>query len=158
MFISAPNGNLPEAMNYFLRECSKRINLYSGRINHVFGGPYHWSLITHEDYYSNAFRYVVQNPLRAGICKRVEKYPFSTIMSQIGECPMFIPLHDSIFKNCSIFTENPFSALSWLNDGANDLEYWDQVRAGLKKREFRMPEKRSRRRPFLLRSIEDCQK
>lgn len=74
-----PQRNIDKFMQFFNRHISLRINQSSGRINHVFGGPYKWSKIHNERYYLNAIKYLYQNPLRAGLCKSCENYPYSTL-------------------------------------------------------------------------------
>jgi putative transposase len=73
---STPEENLDEAMRYFMTLTSSEIAKMTGRINHVYGGRYKWSLITNPVHYANVYRYVYQNPLRAGICKSIVDYKF----------------------------------------------------------------------------------
>lgn len=78
LLVRFPDAPIDKFMHFFNKNMSKRINMASGRINHVFGGSYKWSLIDSSPYYFNAIKYVYQNPLRAGMCARVEQYPYST--------------------------------------------------------------------------------
>lgn len=74
--VSTPDGNLDAGMQYLLREMSKKVNFITERMNHLWGGRYKWSSIQSEYYYETVYRYVYQNPLRAGICSNVEIYPY----------------------------------------------------------------------------------
>jgi REP element-mobilizing transposase RayT len=74
-----PNGNLGAAMLYFMRETARAISRDSGRINHSYGGAHHKSLINSDLYLMHAYKYVYQNPLRAGFSRRAEEYRFSTL-------------------------------------------------------------------------------
>src|SRR3989344_5455273 len=60
LLLSTPRENLDLAMGYFQREVSRSTNRSLGRINHLFGGRYKWSLIDNCHYYENAFRYLYQ--------------------------------------------------------------------------------------------------
>lgn len=78
LMIRTPDSNIDKVMKYFNGKLSRLINRSAGRINHVFGAPYRWSLIENRIYYLNAIKYLYQNPVRAKICDRVENYPYST--------------------------------------------------------------------------------
>lgn len=78
MMARFPEAPIDKFMRFFNKSMSQRINMSTGRINHVFGGSYKWSLINSRVYYFNAIKYLYQNPVRAGICDRVEQYPYST--------------------------------------------------------------------------------
>jgi putative transposase len=59
-------------------------NLRHGRINHLFGRRYWSELITTDAYLLEACRYVVQNPVRAGICAVCEDWKWSSYRATIG--------------------------------------------------------------------------
>jgi REP element-mobilizing transposase RayT len=126
-----PNANIDAIMNYFQRETSKVIATETGRINHIYGGPYNPSLIREPRYYINAYKYVLRNPVDAQLCSKVEEYPYSTLSGVLGLTKLTIPVfgNDELFYN----TEN---FLKWLN-----TEYEENVseviRKGLKRREFK---------------------
>ncbi len=75
---STPSDHLGAVMNYFMRETSKRIGANSGRINRIFGARYHWSVLDNPVSFCHAYKYVIRNPVEAGMIDRVEDYPFST--------------------------------------------------------------------------------
>ncbi len=79
MILSAPNRNLDAIMMYFLSDATRWIQNSSGRINHIFGGRYGWSLLEGPQALAYAYKYIYRNPVRAGLCDRVEDYPFSTL-------------------------------------------------------------------------------
>lgn len=83
-----PLANIDKAMHQLNKNIARRINMSTGRINHVFGRPYNWSLITRERYYFYATRYLYQNPVRAGICERVEDYPYSSLHHNVKWFPL----------------------------------------------------------------------
>jgi len=132
MILRTPNANLDQAMNYFLREVSKEIGRISKRTNQIFGGPYHRSLLKTEAHYYNAYKYVYQNPIRAGICEQVEDYPYSTIRNLLGRQRSIIPVSAD-----NIIGENPFTALKWLNQRIEDSTL-NSIRKGLRKYEFKI--------------------
>ena len=120
---------LPIVMEWFQRSINREINKKAERINHLFGGPYKGSLITHSNYFYNVIRYVYQNPVSANIVNKVEYYPFSTI--QNGEIPLCWPIteiSEGIPKEHKEF-------LSYLNKEI-DLEVRAELTKGLNKGEF----------------------
>lgn len=132
MLVRTPDSNLDRAMNYFLRESSKEIGRLSNRINQIFGGPYHRCLIKSEAHHHNVYKYIYQNPVRAGVCRRVEEYPFSTLRNILGLQRSIIPVSGDLY-----LSENPFETLNWLNQKleANEVE---SLRKGLRKGEFQL--------------------
>lgn len=113
---STPNANLDAFMNYFLRESAKRINETSERINHVYGGPYKWSLITNRFHYEQVMRYVFQNPLKVGLTDRVENYPYSSLHYQYSGIDCGFPIGESIFELQNLFDYPIWHKMEWLNE------------------------------------------
>jgi putative transposase len=120
-----PNGNLDQIMQVFLRATSIKINLQAKSINHLWGGRYKWSLIESKAHYYQVYRYIFQNPVRAGICKRVEEYPYSTLKEAI------FPIHSSI----SMSFGGSEGELIWLNEHF-DKEDEELIKLGLRKYQF----------------------
>lgn len=128
-----PKGNLDEVMRSFLRMSSVRINLRAGGINHLWGSRYKWSLIESQNHYYQVYRYVFQNPVRAGICDRVEDYPYSTIK----EVPF--PIHSSI----PLSFGGKEGELHWLNERYNRKDE-ELIKLGLRKHQFDVNQRKLR--------------
>jgi len=120
-----PKGNLDQIMHRFLRSTSMHINSKRNSINHLWGGRYKWSLIESQNHYYQVYRYVYQNPVRAGLCKKVEDYPYSTLKTQTLPLHSFIPM---------AFGGNE-GELHWLNRPFED-KYNQLIKMGLKKYKF----------------------
>lgn len=133
MLVQTPEANLDQAMNYFLREISRRLGEESGRINHIFGGPYHWTLIKNSIYYQHAYKYIYRNPVHAGICKRVEEYPFSSLRGLLGMDRLVMPVYDNLN-----LIQDPGRQLSWLNRDYSE-ENRLAIKAALYHSEFTLP-------------------
>jgi putative transposase len=54
------------------------------RINHLFGRRFWSEHINTEAYLFEAIRYVIQNPVRAGLCGSCEEWPWSSYRATIG--------------------------------------------------------------------------
>ena len=129
LLVTAPQGNLSMALLYFLREVSKEITRLSGRINQTFGGRNHKTLIEEYNYFMSTYKYIYQNPLRAGICERVEEYPYSTLHGLCGLKPLIVPLvEDTILFNPDFDEE----VLKWLNTRP-DIGFEEEMRIALRR-------------------------
>lgn len=132
LLVSTPDANISEAMNYLLREISKELNRNSGRINQNWGGPHYKTLIESFHYFMNTYKYIHRNPVRAGLCAKVEDYPFSTLHGLCGQSRLVIPVEEDTL----LFDPNfNLQTLEWLNTPScpNDEE---EVRKALRRRFF----------------------
>ena len=82
---TTPNNDIDSFMMHFNKSFSEKIKSSSGAINQKFGGRYKWCIIEHQNYFYNVMRYVFRNPVRAGLVKKVESYPYSTAKEKKGK-------------------------------------------------------------------------
>lgn len=136
LLATTPEKNLDEAMLYFMRETAREINRTSSRINHIFGGPYKWSVITHKRYYEHAVRYVYQNPVKAGIVDKVESYPFSTLLYLYTSKKLRFPIAESCFDRDGVMDLALWQRLHFLNTRYTDDEE-DSIRRAFRHSQFR---------------------
>jgi REP element-mobilizing transposase RayT len=140
LIVQAPEGNLSDAMRFFMAESGRDLRLHSARINRVFGTRFHRSLITSPHYYLHAYKYLYRNPVEAGMTKSVEDYPFSTLPGLLGKAKLDLPICDD--ANWESF-ESRVQTLKWLNEDIDPLD-WQTIAKGLKKSEFKLPRKNNR--------------
>ncbi|QLY25849.1 transposase [Bdellovibrio sp. KM01] len=144
MIVSTPDANLDEAMNYLMREVSKRIGERVGRINQIFGGPYKWSLIKDDIYLHHAYKYIYRNPVDAGMISRVEEYPFSTLRGLLGLDYLHIPTYDPLDIGRELNSQ-----LNWLNQAYAPDER-ETIKKALSKKEFRFTrDDKTRKMPII---------
>lgn len=141
MLLTTPDANLDKTMNYLLREVSKAIGEETGRINQIFGGPYHWTVIRNRLYYEHAYKYVYRNPVEARICGRVEQYPYSTLRGILG----FDHLPFPAFDNMNLIV-NPDAQLRWLNEPYPNTDFLEEIRLAMRYREFEFHADRTSRK------------
>ena len=142
LLIKAPLQNLPEGMNYLLRETSRRIGEGTNRINHVYGGPYHWTLVRDWRHLHIAYKYLYRNPVEAGVCARVEEYEFSTLQMLLGQAHSLIPICDPLE-----FVSQSTELLYWMNHGWTEKQR-DSLEKAFRRKEFTWPIDRERKKPF----------
>lgn len=144
LLLSAPLLNLDRFMRDFMTTISKKIARGSKRINHVFGARYKWSLVTNPFDAAIVYKYVCRNPVRAGICDRVEQYAYSTIMC-IFDNRCTIPIVERIDPIGSFARVPVETRLQWLNLPAPH-EHELLIRNGLRRFEFKLSESNSVRK------------
>ena len=150
LLLSTPKENLDEAMRYLLRETCRSVNRSAGRINHLFGGPYKWSVIPHGLGYAHALKYIYRNPVKAGMCARVEDYPYSSLGVPLGKEKARFPIYPCRFDAHPLLLLPLEQRLSWLNL-AYSQEEQDCVRRALRRRELKFSAHRlSKRLPLSL--------
>jgi len=135
MLISTPMLNLDGIMKYFCRETGRSINLLRGSNDHVFGSRYKWSIIQSPEYYHHAYRYVYQNPIRAGLCHRVEQYPYSSMYGMLGNEQLCIPVCEVSRRFSYNLPKDLFDQVTWLNQ-IYDSQESERIRKGFFRREF----------------------
>ena len=147
MLVTTPEANLDLAMNYLLREVSKRIGEHTKRINQIFGGPYHWTVIKNSIHYQHAYKYVYRNPVHAGLSDKVEEYRYSSLPGLLGLDYLYIPVYDNLN-----LIQNPAAQLSWLNEDY-DEEVHHAIKQALRKNEFSFPRDIATARAHFLESV-----
>jgi len=140
-----PNRNLPDAMEYFMRESSRQVGRISGRINKIWGGPYHNSLIDNALYFFHAYKYVYRNPIEASLCNKAEDYPFSSLSILLGQRHSIIPISEDKI----LFDDSPEKALEWINASYKNVER-ESIKKALRKSEFRLRKDPQNRKPLPL--------
>ena len=64
---------------------TQRFNRIHARVGHVFQGRYKAILVERDSYLLELARYVVLNPLRARLVKRLEQWPWSSYLATCGQ-------------------------------------------------------------------------
>ncbi len=134
--VSTPTIALNEAMRYLMTETSRRIGRSSHRINHVYGGRYRWTLL--EDAYSHAYvyKYVLRNPVRAGLVANIEDYAWTSWRAR-DPFPDF-PTVERIGVLARDIPQNPGERLQWLNL-PTPKEQEELIALALRRYRFKLP-------------------
>lgn len=116
MIVTVPKHDLGKVMSVFMASITRTSNLISGRSGHIFGGPYHWSLINSSRYFAHALKYVYRNPVRARICDRVERYRFSSLQGLLGFSHLPFPIYlTRVGMEVALPAVEAFEQIDWLN-------------------------------------------
>ena len=84
LLIETTEPNLGRGMHRLNGPYAQGLNKRHGRVGHVFQGRYKAILVERESHLLELTRYVVLNPVRAGMVDRVEDYPWSSYLQTLG--------------------------------------------------------------------------
>ena len=88
LIIETPDGNLSAEMRQLNGVYTQRFNRHHGRVGHIFQGRFKAILVDRESYLLELCRYVVLNPVRAGMVKKPSAYPLSSFQPTMGLEPV----------------------------------------------------------------------
>lgn len=66
---------------------TQRFNRCHGRVGHVFQGRYKGLLVERDSYLLELARYVVLNPVQAGMVSEAQEWPWSGYRAMVGQAP-----------------------------------------------------------------------
>lgn len=78
MLIETVDGNLSDGMRHLNSAYSQYLNRRHGRVGHVLQGRYHAVLVQKDAYLLELARYIVLNPVRAGMVTSPDEWPWSS--------------------------------------------------------------------------------
>jgi REP element-mobilizing transposase RayT len=84
LVIRTPQPNLSRGMHWLNSTYVNWFNRTHERCGHLYQGRFKAILVDRESYYAEVLRYVVLNPVRAGLCERPEEYRWSSYRASGG--------------------------------------------------------------------------
>jgi REP-associated tyrosine transposase len=84
--ITTRDANLSRAMQSLHGEYAEWFNARRNRVGHLFGSRFGAQVIQDGVYFLTACRYVALNPVRAGMVKAPEHWPWSSYLATVGRC------------------------------------------------------------------------
>ncbi|HEX7151667.1 MAG TPA: transposase [Thermoanaerobaculia bacterium] len=84
LVIQTPEPNLSKGMHWLKGTYAAWFNRHHRRSGHLFQGRFHALLVEKESYFTQVLRYVVLNPVRAGMVRRPEDYRWSSYRATAG--------------------------------------------------------------------------
>lgn len=85
--IETPEGNLSKGMRQLNGVYTQYINRTHQRVGHVFQGRYKGILVERDSYLLELSRYVVLNPVRAGMTQSAKQWAWSSHRAMLGAAP-----------------------------------------------------------------------
>lgn len=130
LLVETPDANLSKGMRQLNGSYTQRFNRCHGRAGHVFQGRYKAILVQKEAYLLELARYVVLNPVRAGMVRRAEDWPWSSYRATAGQAEGFPWLQTEWLL--SAFSRHKGQAVEGYRDfvaaGGNQPSPWEQLR------------------------------
>lgn len=84
LLVETPEPNLSRGMRRLNGQYSQRFNRRHDRVGHVLQGRFKGILVEREAHLTELARYVVLNPVRAGMATSAEDYPWSSLRATLG--------------------------------------------------------------------------
>ncbi|AWN73094.1 transposase [Legionella anisa] len=88
LLIETPLGNLSKGMRYLNGVYTQKFNKLHKRIGHVLQGRYKSILVEKDSYLLELSRYIVLNPVRAGIVEKADEWYWSSYLATSGRVPV----------------------------------------------------------------------
>jgi len=85
LLIETPDANLSRGMRQLNGVYTQTFNRAHGRAGHVFQGRYKAILVEKESYLLELSRYIVLNPVRAGMVNSAKDWPWSSYRATAGQ-------------------------------------------------------------------------
>ena len=132
LLIETPTANLSRGMQLLNGMYTQAFNRRHGRAGHVLQGRFKSILVEKESHLLELTRYVVLNPVRAGVVRHAEQYEWSSYRATAGkvEPPGFLSV-DWILAQ---FDRNRMRArdayCQFVKEGV-DASIWDEVEGGI---------------------------
>jgi putative transposase len=98
LVIQTPESNLSRGMHWLNGSYAGWFNHAHKRWGHLFGGRFKAFLVEKEAYFTEVLRYVVLNPVRAGLATSPEKYRWSSYRATAGleAAPEWLDIHAAL--------------------------------------------------------------
>ncbi|MDX8404694.1 MAG: transposase [Mariprofundus sp.] len=85
VLIETPEGNLVRGMQRLNGRYTQHFNHRHQRVGHVFQGRYRSILVQKGPYFQELLRYIVLNPVRAGMAEHAAGWPWSSYQATVDE-------------------------------------------------------------------------
>jgi putative transposase len=126
LVLETPDGNVSHQLNGVY---TQRFNRSHQRVGHVFQARFKAILVEKDNYLLELARYVVLNPLRAKLVRRLEQWPWSSYTATCGQAPKPNWLHtDFILSQFSPQRARAVSKyIAFVHEGAALPSVWSNL-------------------------------
>jgi REP element-mobilizing transposase RayT len=90
VLVETPDPNLSEGMHFLNTKYAAGFNTAHEQVGHVFQKRFHSELVTRDEHLLETLRYVVLNPVRAGLVEGPEAWEWSSYRATAGISPAHI--------------------------------------------------------------------
>lgn len=131
LLIETPEPNLSRGMRHLNGVYTQAFHRAHRRMGHIFQGRFKAILIEKESHLLEVARYIVLNPVRAGMAKHPGDWPWSSYRATVGEAQSlpFLSLDWLLEQFGSRRRQAVLAYREFVHDG-NDMPVWDQLQGG----------------------------
>ena len=130
LLIQTPDANLSKGMRQLNGVYTQAYNRRHGKTGHLFQGRYKAILVDADAYLLELSRYIVLNPVKAGMVKQPVDWAWSSYRAMLGEA--VAPSWLSIDCLLAQFSKQRKTAIrkyqAFVDDGINNAPIWPQLR------------------------------
>ncbi|MCV6614657.1 MAG: transposase, partial [Cellvibrionaceae bacterium] len=129
LLVETPEANLSKGMQKLNGVYTQRFNRKYGRVGHVFQGRYKSILVDKDSYLLELCRYIVLNPVRAGLVRTAKDWPWSSYRATIGAAssPDFL----SVEQVLAAFAARRAKAIeryaNFVSQGQSEASPWEHL-------------------------------
>jgi len=130
LLVETPDGNLSQFMRQLNGVYTQSFNFTHRRTGHIFEGRYKSILVQKDLYLLELARYIVLNPVRAGMVRSAKNWPWSSYKSTAGliEATSWVN-HDWLLSNFSKKRQLAVKAYrKFVTEGRNQPKPWETLR------------------------------
>jgi len=131
LLIETPEAGLSRGMHLLNGTYTQWFNREHQRVGHLYQGRFKAILVERESYLLELARYIVLNPVRAGLGKRVDSWPWSSYRATAGRgaVPSFLEIKWLL----SQFDPDPMRAMvayrRFVRQGRG-IDVWEELKSG----------------------------
>lgn len=147
LVVETPDGNLSKGMRHLNGMYTQASNRRHKRTGHLFQGRFKAILVDKDRYLLELARYVVLNPVRAGMVKRPEEYVWSSYRAMVGECPTpaWLATDGLLAQFGSRRAEARRRYAQFVSDGIGKASVWAELRQQIYLGDVKFVERMQRR-------------
>lgn len=131
LLLETPEGHLSAGMRQLNGVYTQNFNRRHARVGHVFQGRYKAILVERDAYLLELARYLVLNPVRAGMVARAQDWPWSSYRAMLSEVPA--PAWLNVVHILTTLAEQPEHAiaryLAFVEEGMGRPSVWNHLKA-----------------------------
>ena len=130
LLVETPDSNLALGMRQLNGMYTQRFNRRHGRVGHVFQGRYHAVIVQKESHLLAVARYIVLNPVRAGLVRSPHGWRWSSYRATAGlvDAPVWLRTDWLLESFCSEQAAASHAYQRFVHEGLREPPLWEQLK------------------------------
>ena len=129
IIVETPDANLSAGMRQLNGVYTQKINHRHRRVGHVFQGRFKGILVERDSYLLELARYLVLNPVRAGMVKQVQRWKWSSYHATVGKaaCPEWLHTDWLLAQFGATKARQIAHYIEFVQQGVRGPRIWEQL-------------------------------